>query len=98
MLISTLPSLQALIKEQEAMARGTLMARRERGRNECQFWFVNGFLTERSDAAIVWRLAQTRRRHFGHNGSETQMVSGGMGAGSTRKMMVQRHLHPGRYR
>lgn len=46
MLISTLPSLQALIKEQEAMARGTLMARRERGRNECQFWFCDGFLTE----------------------------------------------------
>lgn len=36
----------------------------------------DGFLTERSDAAIVWRLAQTRRRHFGHNRSETQMVSG----------------------
>jgi hypothetical protein len=58
----------------------------------------DGFSQSALNAAIVWRLAQTRRRHFGHNGSETQMVSGGMGAGSTKKMMVQRHLHPGRYR
>ena len=38
--ISILPSLQALIKGQEAMARGTHMARRGRDRNECQFRFV----------------------------------------------------------
>jgi len=49
------------------------------------FWFVTGFLTERSDAAIVWRLAQTRRRHFGHNGFGNSDGIRGMGAGSTRK-------------
>jgi hypothetical protein len=62
--ISTLPSLQALIREQEAMARGTLMARRGRGRNECQFWFVTCFLTERSDAAIVWRFGADVKEAF----------------------------------
>ena len=59
--ISTLPSLQALIREREAMARGTLMARRGRGRNECQFWFVTAF----SQSALTRLLYGVWRRREG---------------------------------
>jgi hypothetical protein len=95
---STRLSLQAPIKEQEATARGILMVRRGRGRNERG----SGFATASSRALlhyyfdgcciILGHQALTVQRRFGHDGLAESCGVTRVGAGSAPKTMPQRHL------
>jgi hypothetical protein len=94
--ISTRLSLQAPIKEQEAMARGILMVRRGRGRNERGFDFATAsstaFLHYLFDGCcnILGHQALTAKRRFGHDGLAESCGVGRVGAGPAPKTMPQR--------
>jgi hypothetical protein len=58
----------------------------------------DGLLTERSDAAISMAFGADAKEAFWAQRVGNSDGIRGMGAGSTRKMMVRRYLHPGHYR
>ena len=62
---------------------------------KCQFQFCDGSLTECSNAAILWCLAQTPRRHFGAQRVGTSDGIRGYGRWFYKENNgVQRHSHP----